>query len=503
MLQMTSTVHPIPILATALCRRSPSLAIVDCARGYNLTYRELADSIDFLGAQLMASGAAPGSTIAISYRGSLPTMIGILAAWQAGMVPIPFSKLPAPDEQLRIFSQCLTKIVLSDVVSASEIADIRIVSRELVVAGETHVITTLQDIATTEVSLNPAERDKLALIVYTSGTTGSAKGVMLGTKSIDFAVNSMADVVGAQPGDRALVPLPFGHLYGIVAFSYILATGGTVYVSDSQLLGSDFIGQIVFHKINAILFQPQHVKLVLGALADASFPQIRYVACGSGSVSMSEAKRIGLCFPSARQFFYYALSEAPRAVYVADAHLSPTAEIPLGHPAAGMRLHLDGAGETTKNLLGEIVISGPAVAMGYIGDVSTTGEKFSGDSFRTGDLGEELSGEIYYRGRVADLVAWNGTYCSPWETEAHLTQALGEDRAVIVGLGTTGAAEAPILRAIVEGSLTPIERDKAEAIVAPLAAQLNLVLKVEAHASFPRNATGKVLRQKVLQVSGY
>jgi hypothetical protein len=76
-------------------------------------------------------------------------------------------------------------------------------------------------------------------------------------------------------------------------------------------------------------------------VADATYPAVRYVACGSGGVSMPEARRLAQCFPAARQFFYYALSEAPRAVYVADAHRSPAVEIPLGRPAVGMRLQLD------------------------------------------------------------------------------------------------------------------------------------------------------------------
>jgi acyl-coenzyme A synthetase/AMP-(fatty) acid ligase len=139
--------------------------------------------------------------------------------------------------------------------------------------------------------------------------------------------------------------------------------------------------------------------------------------------------------------------------------------------------------------------------MGYIGGATTTREKFAGNSFRTGDLGEEIAGEIFYRGRAVELIAWNGVRLSPWETERRLAKELGK-RSAVVGLGPAGPAAEPILRVILEGSLTPAELGFAEAIAGPLATRLGLAVRIESLPSLPRNAAGKVLRQQVLDGSG-
>ncbi|WP_165447774.1 class I adenylate-forming enzyme family protein [Rhizobium ruizarguesonis] len=496
---MISRIHPIPSLAAALSQRSLVDAIVDCASGVTLTYEQLADAVDLLAGRLIASGFTADCAVVLSCRTSLAATICMLAAWQAGMVPVPLAELPTVAERDRIFAQCQTGVILCDDILAAGAAVAPTACDELTVIDGSLRIAILQYDKPSPA--NPTVRDKLALIVYTSGTTGQAKGVMLGAGAMAFATGSMAQVVEAQPEERALVPLSSSHLYGIVANCYLLATGATIYSVDPYASGEHLIHHISDHKLSAVLFQPQHVKRVVDTVAHSACSTVRYVACGSGGVSMAEARRLAQFFPAARQFFYYALSEAPRAVYVADAYRSSATEIPLGRPAAGMRLQLDRVTSAKGNRIGEIVIGGPAVAIGYIGDAAMTDEKFHDDNFYTGDLGEEIDGEIFYRGRASDVIEWNGIRISAWATELRLVEELGK-RTAVVGLGPGATAGERSLRAIVEGSLTPAERDMAEAIMAPLASQLGFPLQIEAVPSFPRNATGKVLRRQALSRQG-
>ncbi|TAX30764.1 long-chain fatty acid--CoA ligase [Rhizobium ruizarguesonis] len=496
--RLISRIHPIPSLAAALSQRSLVDAIVDCASGVTLTYEQLADAVDLLAGRLIASGFTADCAVVLSCRTSLAATICMLAAWQAGMVPVPLAELPTVAERDRIFAQCQTGVILcDDILAAGAVAPTA--CDELTVIDGSLRIAILQYGKPSPA--NPTVRDKLALIVYTSGTTGQAKGVMLGAGAMAFATGSMAQVVEAQPGERALVPLSSSHLYGIVANCYLLSTGATIYSVDPYASGEHLIHHISDHKLSAVLFQPQHVKRVVDTVAHSACSTVRYVACGSGGVSMAEARRLAQFFPAARQFFYYALSEAPRAVYVADAYRSSATEIPLGRPAAGMRLQLDRVTSAKGNRIGEIVIGGPAIAIGYIGDAAMTDEKFHDDNFYTGDLGEEIDGEIFYRGRASDVIEWNGIRISAWATELRLVEELGK-RTAVVGLGPGATAGERSLRAIVEGSLTPAERDMAEAIMAPLASQLGFPLQIEAVPSFPRNATGKVLRRQALSRQG-
>ncbi|TAW39049.1 long-chain fatty acid--CoA ligase [Rhizobium ruizarguesonis] len=496
-LQLISRTHPIPSLAAALSRRSLADAIVDCASGVALTYEQLADAVDLLAGRLMASGFTPDCATVLCCRASLASTICMLAAWQAGMVPVPLAELPTVAERERIFAQCQTGVILCDDILAAEVAPTAF--------DELTVIDGILHIAILQYGkpspANPTVRDKLALIVYTSGTTGHAKGVMLGAGAMVFATSSMAKVVEAHPGERALVPLSSSHLYGIVAYCYLLSTGGTIYSVDPYASGEHLIHDILDHRLDAVLLQPQHVKRVLDAAAGSACSTVRYVACGSGGVSMAEARRLAQFFPAARQFFYYALSEAPRAVYMADAHRSSATEIPLGRPAAGMRLKLDGVTSAKGNRIGEIVIGGPAVAIGYIGDAAMTDEKFDDDNFYTGDLGEDIDGEIFYRGRTSDVIEWNGVRISPWATELRLAEELGRCTAII-GLGPGATAGERSLRAVIEGSLSPAEQNIADAIIAPLAIHLGLPLQIETVPSLPRNATGKVLRRQALSREG-
>ncbi|ASG24019.1 class I adenylate-forming enzyme family protein [Nitrospirillum viridazoti] len=488
-----------PPLSAWLIQRASALAMVDCNNGTTLAYADLAEAVRTLATFLKSAGAAPDDRVVIACENAIAAVTAMLAAWEIGLVPVPLPNLPSAEEQARIFDQCNVGSIICDAAYAGQIVGQGGAAAELHI-GDNRLALTVLDSRRRETADAPA-RDALALVIYTSGTTGGPKGVMLGARALTFAIQSMAQVVGASEGDRALIPLPGSHLYGIVATCYLLATGGVAFLADPAASGPTLVDQMLRHRIDALLLQPHHVKAMLDELVDAKHSGVRYVGCGSGGLSMAESRALHRHFPAARQYLYYALSEAPRAVYVRDPYLLDSDEIPLGRPAQGMRLQIDGA--AADNRLGEIVIGGPAVAMGYIGEPAATGLQFQGDAFRTGDLGEEVDGEIFYRGRAADLIVHGGVRMSPWAMERQLAHDLGKTAAVIglagAGKRETGPRAADCLLVVLEGSLTPLEQRAAENMAAPMANVLGLDLRVEVWPRLPRNKTGKILRHRVLE----
>jgi amino acid adenylation domain-containing protein len=296
----------------------------------------------------------------------------------------------------------------------------------------------------------PAIRGDLACLMYTSGSTGPAKGVMVSHGNLIAGAESVTSYLGLAQSDRIGGILPFCFDYGLNQLLCALRVRCRLVMC-----------RMVFHHDIVVSVRQEAVTVLAGVPAtwaglaqlksgagDESRKSVRIVTNSGGAVGPKMLESIRLMFPSASIYLMYGLTEAFRSTYLPPDQLSvrpgsigkaiPGAEVFLLTPD-GRRA---GPGET-----GEIVHRGDTVAMGYWnlpdatsrvfkphpfpqpGGCRTEYAVYSGDYARMDD-----EGYLYFLGRRDSQLKVGGTRVSPEEIEAVLAEAPGVAECVVVGL---------------------------------------------------------------------
>ncbi|GAC1397681.1 MAG: hypothetical protein NVS4B12_09100 [Ktedonobacteraceae bacterium] len=376
-----------------------------------------------------------------------------------------------------------------------------------------------EDFDSTQVPI--AQEDDLAELVFTSGTTGQPKGVMLSHKNIVSNVLAALAVIDVSANDRALSILPLSHMFELMIDIALLAKGASILYARTlspdtllKLLGSQHVSVMVL--------VPQALQLFLSGIE-------REVRRQKREKAWEILHRIASYMPFALRHFLF------RAVHMrfgghfrffvsGGAYLPPK----LGQRWENMGFRvIQGYGATEcapviaatplrehnltsvgKPLPGvevriandkEILVHGPNVALGYWKNPEATALAFQDGWYHTGDLGTiDERGDLYLKGRKKNLIVLaNGMNVYPEDIENIFTTIPGIKDAVVIGL-TEGEQDPQV-----HGILLVDDASKAKAIVQQVNKQLASHQQVRSftiwpHDDFPRTHTMKVKRQDVL-----
>ena len=260
----------------------------------------------------------------------------------------------------------------------------------------------------------PAGADDVALVLHTSGTTARPKQVPLTHRNLCASARAVAATLALAPHDRGLHLMPLFHIHGLVAGLLApLAAGGSLFVPPGfnalrffawleESSASWYTAVPTMHQ--AILARADRNQDIL------SRARLRFVRSSSASLAPSVMQALELTF-SAPVIEAYGMTEA--AHQMTSNPLPPAARVPgsVGLPA----------GPEVTILDGEVCVRGPSIMKGYDGDPAATAAAFSGDWFRTGDLGE-FDGEGYLRltGRKKEMINRGGEKIAPREVDEAL-----------------------------------------------------------------------------------
>ncbi|WP_328312180.1 AMP-binding protein [Streptomyces sp. NBC_00442] len=355
------------------------------------------------------------------------------------------------------------------------------------------------------VPIDPGE--DIAVLPYSSGTTGVPKGVMLTHRSIATNLAQLHPLVPMVPGDRILAVLPFFHIYGMTALlNAPLRAGATVVVLPRFDL-DQFLRAIETHRITGLYVAPPIVLALAKhpAVARYDLSSLDYVVSAAAPLDSALAHacsaRLGL--PPVRQA--YGMTELSPGTHVVPL---ATADQPAGTvgkllPSTEMRiLRLDDpARDAEPGAEGEIAIRGPQVMKGYLGRPEATAELIDADGWvHTGDVGRvDEDGWLYVVDRVKELIKYKGFQVAPADLEALLLTHPGVADAAVVGVVDADGNEVP-KAFVVRGPGAPdLGADEVMAYVAERVAPYKKVRRVTFVEAVPRAASGKILRRELRQ----
>ncbi|MCU0231442.1 MAG: acyl--CoA ligase [Acidobacteria bacterium] len=396
-----------------------------------VSYGALWDGVLRAAARLDARLGARREPIAIVAANGVDYVLAMLGALASGR---PVAEI-SPHEPLERLLPLLGRLAPGLVVTSLDPAPIAAAGHAVVAASEfaPGALATQAPRAAPA----PATAADLAFIVFTSGTTGQPKGVMLSHGNVTAVVDAILDYLPLRPSDRYALVLPLFHTYAKSVLLTTLAAGGTV-VLDSFNDLPGFVARLDSQRITAFSGVPYHVAMLLrrAPLDRHDLSRLRYFTISGSHLATDALLELARRFPDARVVFMYGMTETSTRACALPPERIGDKPGSCGRPIRGVALRI--VGEDGRDLppgaKGEVLVRGPNVMQGYYGDAALTQATLRDGWLHTGDLGYlDEEGFLFLVGRRTDLIKCAGERLSAREIEEVLVSHPGVLEAAVAG----------------------------------------------------------------------
>jgi acyl-CoA ligase (AMP-forming) (exosortase A-associated) len=486
----------------ALIRRGAGEATALIQGGRRLSYAELDALISAVAGCLAARGIEPGDRVAVYAPKTIEAVAAMFAVARAGGVLVPVNPILKAAQVAHILADSGARLMVTQRMRAEQLAAADAL-------GETALLTVEDDWPSASATPAPdvaVAADDLAAILYTSGSTGLPKGVMLSHRNLLVGAESVAAYIDNTADDRILAVLPLSFDAGFSQLTTAFHAGASVVLLD-YLTPRDVVKAVERHGVTGITgVPPLWIQLAEAEWPEGARGSLRYLANTGGRMPVPVTRRLRALFPDARLFLMYGLTEAFRSTYLDPALVDAHPEsIGTAIPNAEVMVVAPDGSEAGVGEAGELVHAGPLVAQGYWRDPARTAERFrpapawsryGGIAAWSGDtVLRDAGGRLTFVGRDDEMIKTSGNRVSPTEIEeaAYATGAVAE--AVAIGIPDDRLGQAILLVASPAAGRSPEEAEASlrGAMAAGLPAYM-LPRSVVWRDALPRNANGKLDR---------
>jgi acyl-CoA synthetase (AMP-forming)/AMP-acid ligase II len=501
------TVDPIPrqhivdhVFATPRAPDRP--ALVDGLTGFTLLYGELADRIDLLAGALQERGVGRGDVVALFGLNGWQWAVALYAALRTGATVTPVNSLYTADEVRTQLDHSGARLLFTDAACAHRLPPggpaVIGLDGPLQPGGATLDGLVALGRRAVPVAVDPAE--DVALMPYSSGTTGASKGVLLTHRNLVASlVQNDAVMTGLTEDSRVLGLPPFFHIYGTqIALNLSLRAGATV-VTLPRFDLETFLSTISEYRTDRVYASPPVLVLLdKSPLVDKhDLGAVRFLLSGGAPLDQELSVRVAARLDCVIRQGYGMTELSPTSHAIADHRddLPPgSVGLPVPHlewkvvdPATGRRM---GPGE-----IGELWCRGPNVMKGYLRAPEATAATIDADGFlHTGDMVvHDEDGVLTVVDRLKELVKYKGHQVPPAELEAVLLGHPGIADAAVTGRPDELAGEIPV--AFVVRRSEDLSADEVAQFVAARVAPHKKVRDVRFVDAIPKSGSGKILRR--------
>jgi amino acid adenylation domain-containing protein len=289
----------------------------------------------------------------------------------------------------------------------------------------------------------------LAAIVYTSGSTGEPRGVMLTHQNIVANTRSIVSYLQLTSSDRVMCVLPFYYVYGLSLLQTHLAVGGSVVIDNRFAFPNVVLQAMREHGVTGLAGVPSTFAILLhrSSLVDMEFTQLRYVTQAGGALPAARVREWLERGPRVPFYVMYGATEASaRLAYLDPRELSRKLGS-LGRAIPNVRLTTvreDGT-VASPGEVGEIIARGSNVAVGYWNDAEETNRKFDAHGYHTGDMGYvDRDGFLFLAGRRHDMIKVGAHRVGAKEIEDVLNEHPSVHEAAVIAVPHDLLGEAPL-----------------------------------------------------------
>ena len=451
--------NAVPLLNDHLIRsacRSPEKVALVCGRR-RVTYDEIDAGSDALAAHLAAAGVARGDRVMIFADNTVETVVSFWAALKANAVACLINPLTKADKLDYLLQDCRPAAFITDAhLAAAFGAPLRRAAfvRRVVVSGEVKdadlaglPCAVTWEAASVAHGAPPVRRCidiDLAAIVYTSGSTGDPKGVMLTHRNMLTACASIASYLELREDEVILNVLPLAFDYGLYQMILAFSVGARLVLERSFAFPAQIVRLLAEERVTGLPGVPTVFSTLLGlkSLKEGDLPSIRYVTNTGAALAVRHIQMLRVLLPSARIYSMYGLTECKRCTYLPPEDIDRKPDsVGIAIPNTEMWI-VDESGERVgPGVVGQLVIRGATVMKGYWGKPEETARKLKpgplpGEQvLHTGDycrMDEE--GYLYFVGRSDEIIKSRGEKVAPKEVENVLMGIAGVKEAAVIGI---------------------------------------------------------------------
>lgn len=399
------------------------LAIQDARIGYS--YRDLNRASDAVAAHLLAQGVKPSDRVVLHLPRTANWITATLGIIKAGATFIPLD----PNYPEARLAYCAED-------SAAAFAITENATKSLAQATLVDINEALAD--TRRLKPPHVDLDSLAYVLYTSGSTGQPKGVMIKRSSLDYHMSWMTEAFDWSHDDVFLQRTSTGFDASIWEYLTPLMIGARVQICENDL--SCIASAISYEGVTVAQFVPS----ILSAIVDAGyldeFRALRFIFCGGEALSVRLVRKIQAVLPIPIVNLYGPTEATIQCSYFVAMPDMPLLGdwVPIGRAIPGTRFDLKDRFVEDGCDLGELVITGPGVAVGYLNRNTLNDQCFTQSpngerSYRTGDLvSQDETGEFTFRGRVDRQIKLRGIRIELGDIEEVLKRSVPGISEVIV-----------------------------------------------------------------------
>ncbi len=500
-----------------------------------LTFAELDRRSDALAAHLIAHGFAKGDRLALYTQNDPGFVIGLLGAWKAAGSAIVMNPMyrRREVEYLLVDSGATALICLDELyhtVVKELVADGMLALRQVIVmSGRDHQTRNdqrvLADVAPASdlprladlTSLATAARfpdstpqpDDLAVLMYTSGTTGRPKGAMITQRALAYSSQTYRDWIGLTAEDRILAVAPLFHITGLVGHVGASFMTGAAMVLNHRFEGSVVLDAIREHRptftvgsvtvFNNLASRPD--------VSAADFASFRAVCSGGAPIAPALNDEIGRRIGIYLHNLYGMTETNGPAIGVpigAQAPVDPTSgALSVGLPVFNTTVRIvdDTLNDLPYGEVGEIVVAGPQVIPAYWKQPEESARRIRGNEISTGDVGfMDKDGWCYLVDRKTDMINSSGYKVWPREVEDVLYTHPAVKEAAVVGVADPYRGETVKAYVVRRPGSRTSEQELIDYCKSQMAAYKYPRI-VEFLDDLPKSVTGKILRRELRSAS--
>lgn len=279
----------------------------------------------------------------------------------------------------------------------------------------------------------------LAMILYTSGTTGAPKGVMLSHANLAANVDSIIQYLELTRDDSIVTVLPFYYSYGQSVLHTHLASGAFLVIEQNLVFPHLMVETVAREKVSGFSGVPSTFLLLLNRvpLTDYDLSSLRYLTQAGGAMAPAVAERLRDALPKARLFIMYGQTEATaRLAWLPPDKLEEKSGA-VGLPIPGVELEVRREnGERCDALeVGEVYARGPNVMLGYWRNPDATSGVLNNGWLKTGDMGhKDADGYLFLSGRRSDMIKTGAHRVHPKDVEEVIAELAEVGEVAVLGV---------------------------------------------------------------------
>ena len=508
------------MLDSAAQRFGGKLAIEDGPS--RLSFAELLEEARSFGAALVAVGVEPGDRVAIWTFNSVEWVVAMLGSSLAGGVLVPvntrFKGAEAADILTRSRARVLvtaTDFLGTDYVELLRASGVELLDLATVVVARGRAPDDAESWAgflgrATEAGRAEVDQRRARVgpddpsdILFTSGTTGQPKGVVMTHGRTLCVATDWVAMTGLCPDDRYLMVNPYFHMFGLKAGILACVASGAAMLPEAVFEVDRVVSRIERERVTVLPGSPTLYQAILDHPERGShdLSSLRVAVTGAADIPVELIRRMDNELPFSTIITGYGLTEAGTAVATGPGDDVETIATTVGRPRPGFEIRItdDDGADVPSGEPGEVVLRGGSVMVGYLDDPESTRQALSAEGWlRTGDIGLlDPAGCLRIVGRAKDMFIVGGFNAYPAEIENVLLRHPGISQAAVIGVADARLGEVGM--AFVVTGTPGLSGTDVIGWCREHMANYKVPRTVEVVDALPINATGKVMKDVLRQ----